>query len=592
MIDNHSPPSFIGINAESYNVMVNQCFREGKFKEAIEVFHRQPRKNVQMDVGCFNNIIGKLCENGMLAEAEKLFEEMETKSVLPDVYTYTYLVDSCFKEGRVEDTMQYFYKMADGREHGPKFNIGFFNRMFEGLTEAGQIDDALKVYGRMPDKEIKPNTITFEILVKALCKEGNLDQARDLVMDMARNGIVPPPEFRESVVDFFKKADRQEEIEKAFEEKPMPTPQPRTEYQLRNEYRSRNAVGAGQAKQPGFSSTPAVEPGFVYSQPRQSTFSNNQNQQPEFGSSHSWSPGFGAPQAHGYGASQPVQAVVGSSYSQPQQSKFSNNQNQRPEFGSSHSYNSDFGAPQAQAGYGAPQPVQAVAGSSYSQPQQSTFSNNQNQRPEFGSSHSYNSDFGAPQAQPGYGAPQPVQAVAGSSQLRQSQFGASQGVPAYSNIGNQHGQFGSPHGESKFSNHPPQVGYGAQLPQSGYRFEPQQEQAGFGNRGALPAYVASSQPSYGTRWSSSGYGSTQGQLGYSGPQAQSHESQLPHHQASFGMPHVQHNNDFYKYNPGYRPSNGLQGFDATHGDSETASSKDHQETTPPEDGQQVAFMKA
>jgi hypothetical protein len=97
-------------------------------------------------------------------------------------------------------------------------------------------------------------------------------------MDMARGGIVPPLEFRESVADFFKKADRQEEIEKAFEEKPMPTPQPRTEYQLRTEYRSRNALGVVQAKQPGFSSAPVVEPGFIYSQPQQSTFSKNQNQ--------------------------------------------------------------------------------------------------------------------------------------------------------------------------------------------------------------------------------------------------------------------------------------------------------------------------
>jgi pentatricopeptide repeat protein len=491
MIDNHTPPSFIGINAESYNVMVNQCFREGKFQEAIEVFHRQPRKNVQMDVGCFNNIIGKLCENGMLAEAVKLFEEMEKKSVLPDVYTYTYLVDSCFKEGHVEDTMEYFYKMADGKQHGPKFNIGFFNRMFEGLTEAGRIDDALKVYGRMPDKEIKPNMTTFEILIKALCKEGDLDQARGLVMDMARGSIVPPPEFRESVVNFFKKAGRQEEIEKAFEEKPMPTTQPRTEYQSRTEYHSRNAVGAGQVKQPGFSSASAVEPGFVYSQPQQSTLSNTPNQQPEFGSSRSW-----------------------------------------------------------------------------------------------------NSGFGAPQVQPGYGAPQPVQAVAGSSQPPRPQFGASQGEPGYSNIGNQHGQFGSPQREPKFSNHPPQVGYGAQLPQSGYRFELQQEQVGFGNRVAQPAYVASSQPSYDTRWSSSGYGSTQGQLGYGGPQAQSHESQLPHHQGSFGMPHIQNNNGFYRHNPGYVPSNGLQGFDAPHGDSETAASKDYQETTTSEDRQQVAFLKA
>ncbi|GJN22917.1 hypothetical protein PR202_gb10526 [Eleusine coracana subsp. coracana] len=221
MIDNHSPPTFIGINDESYSVMVNQCFKEGQFQEAIEVFHHKPRKNVQMDVGCFNNIIGKLCENRMLAEAEKLFEEMEAKSVLPDVYTYTYLVDSCFKEGRVDDTMQYFYKMADGRAHGPKFNIGFFNRMLQGLTEAGRIGDALNVYGRMPDKEIKPNTTTFDILVKALCKERYLDRARDLVRDMARAGVVDP-ELREYITETFKNANRQEEIERAFEEKPVP----------------------------------------------------------------------------------------------------------------------------------------------------------------------------------------------------------------------------------------------------------------------------------------------------------------------------------------------------------------------------------
>jgi hypothetical protein len=40
---------------------------------------------------------------------------------------------------------------------------------------------------------------------------------------MARGGVVSPPEFREDV-------DRQEEIEKAFEEKALSAPQPRVEY--------------------------------------------------------------------------------------------------------------------------------------------------------------------------------------------------------------------------------------------------------------------------------------------------------------------------------------------------------------------------
>jgi pentatricopeptide repeat protein len=343
------------------------------------------------------------------------------------VYTYTYLVDSCFKEGRVEDTMQYFYKMADGREHGPKFNIGFFNRMFEGLTEAGWIDDALKVYGRVPDKEIKPNTATFEILVKALCKEGDLDRARDLVMDMVRGGVVPSQEFRDSVVDIFKKSDRQEEIEKAFEEKPLPIPQPRTEYQPRTENRPRNAIGVAQGKEPGFSSGPPVQPGFGYSQQQRPAFKDTQSQQLEFDSSRQWHSVFGAPQA----------------------------------------------------------------------------------------------------PHPGYGAPRHVQSAVASPQPPRPQFGASQG-------------------NSGYSNHQSQAGYGSRLPQSGYGFAPHQEQVGFGNQvpPAPPAYVASqSQPSHGTHWSQS-YGSPQGQLGYGGPQGLPHASHLPQHQADFGMPQVQNNNGF------------------------------------------------
>jgi pentatricopeptide repeat protein len=88
--------------------------------------------------------------------------------------------------------------------------ISFFNLMFEGLTEAGRIDDALKVYGRVPDKEMKPKTATFEILVKALCKEGDLDRARDLIMEIVRAAVEPLQEFHEYVIDIFKKSDRQE----------------------------------------------------------------------------------------------------------------------------------------------------------------------------------------------------------------------------------------------------------------------------------------------------------------------------------------------------------------------------------------------
>lgn len=474
MVDNHTPPSFIGINSESYNVMVNQCFKEGKFHEAIKVFHRQPRKNVQIDVGCFNNIIGKLCENGLLSEAEMLFQEMESKSVLPDVYTYTYLVDSCFKICRVDDTMQYFYKMADGREHGPKFNIGFFNRMFEGLTEAGRIDDALKVYGRMPDKEIKPNTTTFEILVKALCKERELDRTRDLVRDMSRGGVVAPPEFREFVSEIFKNADRHDEIEKAFEEKPEPPSQPRPDFRPRNSpqglpgFASNQTQGSytAQQGQAGYGSPRPFQPGNDASQVQQPEWMSPKSQQPVFGNQQVEKTEVGAPQCglpsqgkqHGialpqdqqaeFGTSLPYQHAVGAS--QVHQPDFRSAPPVQPGFGTRPQQPTDISHQAQHPRFGTSRPWQTAydAQQVHHQAQQPENGTHQAQQPENGTHQAQQPGYDAPQAQQsGYGAYQPSRALLGTHEAPQSSLGS-----------------WSPQGGPKFATQTPQQDFNAQTP--------------------------------------------------------------------------------------------------------------------------------
>jgi pentatricopeptide repeat protein len=510
--------------------------------------------------------------------------------------------------------MQYFYKMADGREHGPKFNISFFNLMFEGLTEAGRIDDALKVYRRMPDKEIKPNTTTFDILVKALCKEGNLDRARDLVVDMARGSVVPPSEFREHVVDIFKNADRQDEIEKAFEEKALPAPQPRVEYRP-----PKPPQGL-----PGFSPNQTLSSRTPQQgRPWQPEGMPPKPQQPVFGSRNQVGETdvAGRSLQHGYGAPQVPQPGFRAPVGQA---------GQPPEYGGSHPWQHASGATQVQQPSFSSAPT-GQPGFGYSQSQQPTFSAHQNQQPMFGSPRSWQSGFSAPQVQqPGYGAPRSSQIVGGSPQPPQPQFGTSHGVPGYGQMGNQHDRFGPHQNEPKFNNHSPQSGNG--LPQSGHHtfqgqsnFEPHHGHAGFVNRAAGPAYGASqSQPSHGTHWSQSGYESLQGQWGHVGPQGPPHPSNLPCNQTSFGVPHGQNNNESASrsdgaygqprndnsyhqscfgadknqpqrggsdgYKAAYIPSYG-QGFSAPHSETETAASESEglPESTTPEDQQQVAL---
>ncbi|VAH53453.1 unnamed protein product [Triticum turgidum subsp. durum] len=488
-----------------------------------------------MDVACFNNIIGKLCENGMLAEAEQLFEEMESKSVLPDVYTYTYLVDSCFKDGRVDDTMQYFHKMADGREHGPKFNIAFFDRMFQGLTVAGRIDDALKVYGRMPDKEIKPSTATFEILVKASCKEGELDRARDLVRDMARGGVVAPPEFRECIVEIFKTADRQEEIEQAFDEKPVPPPpSPRPEYrprslpgfasnQMPGSYapnQGKLGYGSPQPFHHGNAVPQILRPEGMSSEPRQPAFGSQQVQKTEVGASNTSQygipspqgppPGTSLPQGHppDFGSSRPWQQAVGAS--QVQQPKFSSDSPVQSGFGTPQPQQSTHIAHQTQhAGFGTPRPWQTGFGSQQAQQpgygsqqaQQPGYGSQQAQQPGYGSHQTQQFGYGSQQGQqPGYGSQQVQQPGYVSHQTQQPRYGSQQAQqPGYGSQQAQQPGYGSQQAQQPGygSHQAQQTGYGShQAQQPGYSYQAQQPkygahqapQSGVGSARTLPTY--------------------------------------------------------------------------------------------------------
>ncbi|KAL6003158.1 Pentatricopeptide repeat-containing protein [Asimina triloba] len=233
MLIAHTPPNFQAMNTDSYNLMVNEYFRLGKFAEAIVIFKRTATKPCVMDVGCYNNIIGKLCaEEGWVLEAEKLFEEMPVKSVSPDAATYGFLIDAYFREGKADDVLRLFEKMVG--ETGLKADIGFYNKVFDGLVERGRAEDAVGFLGRMIEREVKPDLRSYEILINGLCKEGRLDQSRNLLEEMMRSGIAASPTLHEVVLDAFGKAGRGEEVERLFEEKkginadlPPPPPPPR-----------------------------------------------------------------------------------------------------------------------------------------------------------------------------------------------------------------------------------------------------------------------------------------------------------------------------------------------------------------------------
>ncbi|KAK6915870.1 Pentatricopeptide repeat [Dillenia turbinata] len=218
MLDTHTPPNFQAVNSDTFNIMVNECFKLGNISEAFDVFKRAGTrpgsKPFAMDTAGYNNIITRYCEHGMLEDAEKLFAELCSKSLSPDVNTYRTLIDAYFKQERIEDALQTFNKMVDA---GLRVVASFGTRVFGELIKYGKVAETMPILTKMGGKDPKPDPTIYEVVVMGLCNNALLDEARDIVGQQMRYGVGVTPALRDFVLDAFGKVGRNEEIERLLE---------------------------------------------------------------------------------------------------------------------------------------------------------------------------------------------------------------------------------------------------------------------------------------------------------------------------------------------------------------------------------------
>lgn len=99
------------VDSETINIMVDECFKLGEFKEAMRIFN-DSRERKRM-FKCYNHTIARLCEHGMVSEAERLFEEMlSDKDLSPDVSTFRSMIGGYVCVGRVDDALKTSRKLA------------------------------------------------------------------------------------------------------------------------------------------------------------------------------------------------------------------------------------------------------------------------------------------------------------------------------------------------------------------------------------------------------------------------------------------------------------------------------------------------
>ncbi|MBA0750262.1 hypothetical protein Gogos_001680 [Gossypium gossypioides] len=219
MLDNHTPPNTQAVNSDTFNIMVNECFKLGNIEEAIKTFKKvgtKPgSKPFAMDVAGYNNIITRFCEHGMLSEAEKFFQELCGKSLTPDVPMYRTMIDAYLKAERVDDALRSFTKMV---ETGLRVVASFGTRVFSEFLKNGKNLEAATLLAKMGEKEPKPDASIYDVVVRGLCNADELDKSLDVLDQMMKYSIGVTPALQEFVRGAFGKVGRNEELDRVLNE--------------------------------------------------------------------------------------------------------------------------------------------------------------------------------------------------------------------------------------------------------------------------------------------------------------------------------------------------------------------------------------
>ncbi|KAK9273338.1 hypothetical protein L1049_018147 [Liquidambar formosana] len=221
-----------GFESDSYvvNSLIQFYGDCGCFNYACRVFDESPVR----DVVTWNVMINAHIHRGLYGQAFDFFEEMvRSDNILPDDVTMISLVSACAKVGDLERGKSLHFH-SEGVNLDKNLSVGnaildmyckcgdlesaleVFNRMPErdvlswtsmlsGLANSGHFQESLVLFRKMQFEKIQPDEVTLVSVLSACAQTGALDQGKYIHLLMDRNGIHRDVVLETALVDMYAK---------------------------------------------------------------------------------------------------------------------------------------------------------------------------------------------------------------------------------------------------------------------------------------------------------------------------------------------------------------------------------------------------
>nr|XP_009588844.1 pentatricopeptide repeat-containing protein At1g55890, mitochondrial-like [Nicotiana tomentosiformis] len=145
----------------------------------------------------------------MYKHARKLFDEMPNLKCQRTVYAFNALLEACVRAEKYDTMRELFQELSE--ELSIERDVVSYNTLIKALCKSGSLDSAVSVMDEMENQGIKPDKVTFNTLLKAYheCKKFSeaedlwVNEAIELFEEMGKKDIIPNTLSYNTIIKMF-----------------------------------------------------------------------------------------------------------------------------------------------------------------------------------------------------------------------------------------------------------------------------------------------------------------------------------------------------------------------------------------------------
>ncbi|KAL5215791.1 hypothetical protein ABZP36_007192 [Zizania latifolia] len=187
----HYSPLFIPPSAHSYQHVIVLLCKSGRQADALQLFDQMTTHcGYFPDARFLSFLVNSFTCANLLDASAALLSKASQFGCRVEAHAYNKLMSLLIGHGRVHDAVALFERWIHVGVYSP--DVWSFNVVIKGVCRVGDVQKALKLVERMNEFGCSPDTVTHNILVDGLCRVNQVDRGRQVLRRLQTDGVFMP----------------------------------------------------------------------------------------------------------------------------------------------------------------------------------------------------------------------------------------------------------------------------------------------------------------------------------------------------------------------------------------------------------------